>query len=86
MNEQIQQLEQRISELEQIIKNLQSANTLPINIERALTGRGFVKIKPPVNKNIVQVPNTATAWVASSSGGTTTTKLIFTDGILTSLI
>lgn len=36
-------LQQRVSLLEKTIKDMQSANTIPLKLDQALVGRGFVK-------------------------------------------
>ncbi len=45
--DKIQQLENRITELEKQIQLLQNSNTIPTNIDKSFMGRGFLKTTKP---------------------------------------
>lgn len=93
MNE-FQQLKEKVERLEAIIASMESANTISIEQERALTGRGFlIAKKPPTNaltatgelRIAKQAPviGALSIWVATSNGGANNTNITITDGIRT---
>lgn len=43
MDEKTTQLEARVKTLEKVIDDLQNSTTIPINIDKSLAGRGFLK-------------------------------------------
>lgn len=49
------ELEKRIQALEKIIKDLEYSNTIPLNIDRAFQGRGFLKLPAPPPPGAPQV-------------------------------
>jgi hypothetical protein len=80
MNEHISQLEARIEALEQKLSDQESANTIPLKLDQALQGRGFVKDKT-LAENLANNAS-GTYYVATSSGGAVTHKIVFSNGIL----
>lgn len=89
----------RIEALEGEMRALKSSYTIPLQVDQALQGRGFVK-NAAINliltlSGIVQVASGALSaivglggtnvfYVSSTSGGPVTTKLTYNNGILTS--
>lgn len=62
-------------------EEFKSANTIPLEFDQAMQGRGFIKIVPPPIKAIRD--NTVyTYYVALTSGGSPTHKIQFQNGIL----
>jgi len=43
MNNEIQILQERVRKLEEFIRNLQSGHSIPLYLDQALQGRGFIK-------------------------------------------
>lgn len=62
---------------------MESSSSIPLNIDRSLVGRGFVK-GTSYFAGITPLTGAKVYYVADSSGGAVTRKLTFTNGILTS--
>lgn len=79
------QLEQRILALEKKLAMQDSASTLPLKLDQALSGRGYSKLTPTQIGAIAALQNgkTASFYVALTSGGAVTHLISFTDGVLT---
>jgi len=75
--DEITRLNNRITKLEKDIEALKSAFSIPLEVDQALTGRGFLKIpvtvKPLVGSNDY--------YVATSNGGSPTTKITISNGL-----
>lgn len=73
----IEQLEARIAALEEKQAMSGSSSTLPLSLDQALTGRGFVK---ETVSNL-----SGTFYAATSSGGAVTHAVTFVNGRITSI-
>lgn len=93
MNE-LEMLKQRVTELENLIRQMASSNTLPHETERAFHGRGFLMSKNPptgvldengmlyIAKQAPVIAST-TVYVSISNGGATNLPITITNGIRT---
>jgi len=92
----MEDLQKQINELKAILEALNSANSIPLKIDQALVGRGFIKtikltgiLKANGNSPLTAITplsGTKIYYVADSSGGSTTRKLTFVNGVLTAEI
>jgi hypothetical protein len=73
----------RVKTIEDKISQQESGNTLPLKLDQALTGRGYVKNSAAVTALTKALPGTNIFYVSSTSGGSPTVKLTFINGILT---
>jgi hypothetical protein len=82
----------RIEALEQVVRDLQSGNSIPLWLDQALVGRGFLKafLTGIIQGNgkaaltaIIPLSGIKTYYVSDSNGGTVNRKLTFTNGVLT---
>lgn len=48
MDQNNQQLEQRVAQLEKQLAALQNSSTIPYNIDKSFVGRGYAKVSKPV--------------------------------------
>lgn len=74
MEERLIQLEERVMKLEQEKALLLQSNTIPLDFQRSLEGRGFRLT------NIVK--KTGNFFVASTSGGAVTTRIDYVDNLI----
>lgn len=70
-------LAKRVAVLEEAIEKMTSANSIPIWLDQALQGAGYVK-QTSVTKNKV-----LTYYVADASTTGVTHKIVITNGVLT---
>lgn len=85
-DEQILQLFKKVAELDSYIKSQQSSTTIPLALDQALQGRGFIKNTSlsSLFSTVSPLLGTKTYYVSDSSGGTVNRKLTFKNGILIS--
>ena len=70
-------LEERVADLEKYIEQLSSANKLPLTLDQALQGAGYIK-QTSVTKN-----KTITYYVATTPTTGVTHQIVITNGVLT---
>jgi len=71
-----EELTKRVMELTRRLDEMIDASKMTLAQENTLIARGFAKTSP--------IPTiSGTVWVASSSGGTTTQSITFTNGVRT---
>ena len=92
MEKEIAQLKKQIIELQKEMASLRSVATLPLDVERALTARGFFKLSNPLGTGVLYSSNgvistvtgdSAGVYVATISGGSPTNFMSVSNGIVT---
>jgi len=92
MNE-IELLKREIEDLKRWKASMEASHSLPLNVDQAISGRGFLKVITATGilkatggllSGISPLSGTKVYYVADISGGTVNRKLTFSDGILIS--
>jgi hypothetical protein len=89
------ELENRIVALETIIRNMMAGSDFPLEIDQALSGRGFIKLPSTLGTGVVKSNGDGTLSVVTGDSGSfygssivgaaTDTFVSVTDGIVTTV-
>lgn len=72
----------KLNELYEFMMQMKNVSSLPLDVDRALQARGFVKSNLPQMDTIKPTRGTTTLFVATITGGTLDHPITFKDGIL----
>lgn len=69
MNEELEQLKRRVTELENFIALMQTSATFPLPVVRALVANGFFKLENPLGTGVLYSTNGVISTITGASGG-----------------